>query len=158
MATPPASPAKNRKRHSRSKSMPAFAPPSTVCVELPSHYRNSDSHASEDSLHHTTALDTSHSFDSNDSQDVRNEARQMAHSFSDRFSNGSGDTAKRWGSCPAHYFNDEKQLQLRRESVETSVRKLYEARKDHIFEIFQDSWVISDPLEDEDLDCSMSFR
>jgi len=34
----------------------------------------------------------------------------------------------------------------------SSLRKLYDERKDHIFELFQSSWVISDPLNDDNDD------
>jgi hypothetical protein len=41
----------------------------------------------------------------------------------------------------------EKELQLRRQYVTSSLQKLYDERKELIFELFQQSWVISDLLE-----------
>jgi len=63
---------------------------------------------------------------------------------------------QRGGSCPGDYYNcfdrNEHRLQLRREMTNSSLRKLYDERKDHIFELFQSSWVISDPLNDDNDD------
>lgn len=43
----------------------------------------------------------------------------------------------------------EKELQQRRESITFCLQKLYDERKESILELFQQSWVISDHLEDE---------
>lgn len=44
-------------------------------------------------------------------------------------------------------FMEEKQLQQRRNQCESSLKKLYDERKEHIFELFENTWIISDPLE-----------
>lgn len=56
--------------------------------------------------------------------------------------------------CPLpslfHMNEDEKRLQKRRSICEASIKKLYEERKDHIDEIFQSQWIVSNALEDFD--------
>ena len=46
--------------------------------------------------------------------------------------------------------SDEKQLRVRRALCEASVKQLYDARKDHIDEIFENQWIVSDVLDDYD--------
>jgi hypothetical protein len=43
----------------------------------------------------------------------------------------------------------EEELQLRRKSITLSLQKLYDERKESILELFEQSWVVSDNLEDE---------
>jgi hypothetical protein len=49
----------------------------------------------------------------------------------------------------SHAGVGEKELQQRRKSITTSLQKLYDERKESISELFEQSWVISDHLEDE---------
>lgn len=44
---------------------------------------------------------------------------------------------------------EELKLRHKRALCETSIQQLYEERKDHIMELFEDSWIISDPLDDD---------
>jgi len=61
--------------------------------------------------------------------------------------------SRRWGSCPSQLqrcvSEDERKLRHRRLLCESSVRNLYEERKDHILEIFSDTWLLSNSLEDD---------
>ena len=136
-----------RGHRSQSSSMSALE---FASIDLPSHFRENDIIASAA----TGPLNYSISSDSNDSHDLLVQALEKAHSFSEsrprNSSTARGEPSnqhrERWGSCP----DREHQLQLRRHQAETSVQKLFDDRKDHIFEIFQDSWIISDALDDED--------
>lgn len=64
---------------------------------------------------------------------------------------------RRCNSCPSQYkwllpSDDERRLRQRRTMCESTVQKLYEERKDHIMEIFEDSWVLTTPLDDDNDD------
>ncbi|CAB9501728.1 expressed unknown protein [Seminavis robusta] len=78
--------------------------------------------------------------------------RQKAHSFhGEQHHPEMPQHPKRAGSCPPEFFytDGEKDLQQRRDNVSTNLKRLYDDRKEHIFELFQDTWIISDDLEDE---------
>lgn len=126
-------------------------------MDLLSHFRERETAAASP----TAALTKAASSDSNDSHDLIVQALERAHSFSESHPRSttrkpSSEHRERWGSCPADYFRKEPQLQTRRNQAESSVMKLFDDRKDHIFELFQDSWIISDALEDDEdgLDCA----
>ena len=60
--------------------------------------------------------------------------------------------SRRWTSCPTQvgaFWDEERRLRNRRYLCESSVRQLYEDRKDHIFEIFSETWLLTDALKDE---------
>ena len=47
-------------------------------------------------------------------------------------------------------LSDEKELQLRRSTCEANVKKLYEERKPHVQDLFQNSWIlVSEDLEEK---------
>jgi hypothetical protein len=57
---------------------------------------------------------------------------------------------RRWTSSPPS--TNEASLRQRRYQCESVVKQLYEDRKERIMEIFQNTWVLSDPLDDDDED------
>jgi hypothetical protein len=57
---------------------------------------------------------------------------------------------RRWTSTPPS--TNEAILRQRRFDCESMVRRLYEDRKERIMEIFQHTWILSDPLDDEEED------
>lgn len=57
---------------------------------------------------------------------------------------------RRWTSSPPS--TNEVILRQRRFQCESMVRRLYEDRKERIMEIFQHTWILSDPLDDDEED------
>ena len=103
------------------------------------------------------------------SEEQRLQELRLSHfksrSFDRHIHNGSGQLFKKTttsstllrrrchsepGTSDLFQSSDEKQLQLRRSSCEANVRKMYEERKEHIEELFHNSWMlVSEDLEDE---------
>ena len=110
-------------------------------------------------LHHvrSRSLDTTSSdvppnscvMSDDDDDDVEEEEEEQSTTVRSRYIVRS----RRWNSCPGHLSSiplDEKHLKERRDRCNSEVQKLYEERKDRIMELFQDSWILTTPLDDDD--------